>query len=219
MANCPRCNAPVLQGYDHCTVCGLAFNPPKGQGGQPIPPQGQGNFAPPMQQPVPQAPPRVSQNPAASSFPYVLAAKIDTQGLIWMMTGIAQIGYGVVTAIATVVQIFTFALNGANLNRALFSIVAMLLIIAIGALNFFDGKKRRDNAGWGISHPNAIVEEFSPIQPYLPAFIRNILFVLPLSMGLFQLPVILVGLAGLIGLGFLLEVRYSVLKQVQPPSR
>ncbi len=227
MTNCPRCNAPVLQGYDHCTNCGLAFQPVRGQ----QPPQG---AVPPAQGggPAP-SPGKAAQNPA-----YTLAAKIDTQGLIWMITGIGQIAFAIICALSYLIifincanalkvippdQVSSIAYYKQNQLTAAIVMIAMIGLAFIGFLNYADGKKRKDNAGWVIANPNMVMDEFSPVHSYLSALVRNLAFLpllgLNLSGNFFPGRVVFAGLLGLIGLGFLLHIRYKVLKQVQPPSR
>lgn len=233
MTNCPRCNAPVLQGYDHCTNCGLAFQPVRAQQQpQMVPPsQPQGGFAPP-------APQNQNKSSSGSAFPYALAAKIDTQGFIWMITGVVQVVYAIVSALSYLLifincssalsrltqdQVSAISYYRQNQIMAVIVIIAMVLLAVIGFLNFTDGKKRKENAGWVIANPNLAIDEFSPIQSYLPALIRNLAFFILLGLNLsgtyFPARPALVGLLGIFGLGYLLYIRYTALKQIQPPSR
>ncbi|NLB89977.1 MAG: hypothetical protein GX786_01985 [Clostridiales bacterium] len=226
MANCPRCNATLLQGYDHCVQCGLPLQAMQGavppQPGRPsqqgTPPPG-ANF-PPAQQ---------SSSSGGKNPLTLLAAKIDTQGFVWMITGAVQIAYALVTAVSAFILFIqasaatkvaeTVAIGKYNRTLALISIVAMILIAIIGFLNFTDGKKRKDNAGWVLSNPTLVLEQYSPISALLPSLIRNFIFLLALSLGLLSLPVIIMGLIGLVGMGMLLNIRYVVLRDMAPTKR
>ncbi len=197
----PSAHAP--QGQPH----------PQGQPYQRQAPQGQQ----PMYQQQMAPTQRAAQNVPASggsSFPYVMAAKIDTQGLIWMLTGVLQAAYGLVTAVFALIQF----IQGKQ-NFLLFYAIGAALVAIIGGLNYMDGKKRKDNAGWVIANANRMVEEYSPLSQYFPSFLRNGLFIVALSLGMFPFVMILTGLLGLIGLGFLINIRYHALKQVQGPGR
>lgn len=233
MANCPRCNAHLLQGYDHCANCGLPLSAMKPQydsrNPQSIPADKAKPLPIPKTQTKPPQPNTPSSNMIDPKFFQKLSAKVDTLGFVWLFTGLIQMAYGLTTAISAFMLFLQAhsSLDGLNLDdpsyymfqqnrtRALISIFAMLALIIIGFLNYLDGKNRRKSAEWlSASNSNTIVDQFYPISTYYPIGLRNLIFSLSLSLGLLSIYPIIMGLIGVIGFIMLIKIRYFVLKEL-----
>lgn len=235
MAQCQKCGATLLQGYDHCTNCGTKIGavpmgaPPMQQAqyqGQPQAPMGQ--YPPSGYNPGPQQPAPAKDS---KSFSYGLAAKLDALGLVYMITGVVQVAYAVVTFISSV-MLFSQAQNGLSkaiaasdlvnesyfrpfVSQYMIAIVAMILLAVIGVMNFLDGRKKQGSAQWAMTSPANVIDELTPVRPLLPAILRNGVFVLAMGLNVLMKTHIAIGLLGTLGVVLALYIRYDVMKNAQ----
>ena len=222
MAQCQRCGAPILQGYDHCTNCGTKFAAaPAAAMGQ-YPPQGQGGQMPMGQYPPQGQAAAVGKNQGdGKGFIRGLSAKLDALGLTQMITGAVQVGYAVATFVSSVI-LFMQAQSGASgaggeyyrpyVTQYLIAIIAMIAIATIGVMNFLEGRKKQQYGQWILTSAATVAADLTPIRALLPSILRNGAFVLVMGLGILAKIHITMGLIGSIGSVFALYVRYEVLK-------